>query len=748
MGKFNDYINITAPLHAATVNGKLGNANEIFLEGDTQNIENEIKEINSRHEELNKKHDTLSSKHESLSRTVQGIAVTGGASTATNVTYNNDASVLNAENAQDAIDELAAKNKEQDATIATKAEKSDVTSQMQAEQNRVNAELDKKFDNELILQESGEAEDKVMSQKATTTAISEVAKEFSKIETIISASSEGSINAIFNYSAVKQTNNISVTGNGLGEFIVDGEVNEQRIFSVTNVVELSAGTYCLSVVQQNSSPTDSVILEIFKENGPSIASSRVEAAIVTIKELGNYKLCLRTAPNFNYDNYLVKVQFEKGSQGSTWVPPIDLIDKKCRKDIDNIKIDLGEKENQIDILKGWTTYGAEDIVLSLKWTTGRADSSGNITDDTSNYIRTKDFIKFSMPCILKVVNNSATAIRVRTYTSQSGSSIISDSYISVASGETKTMNIDVLKYYMIEINKNGITPQNFNSSVCVLTYSISSILNIIDEEFNLYTDKNKNYLIDTSWFPYKFKPQAHRGVWGSKWHIAQNTIEAFEKAGTIDYIYGIETDVQLTKDNIWVLYHNLDLADLTTGSGAVADHTLAEIQTYRYKSHDTNGKIPTLSEYLKICRKYGKVPYIELKNLTNNTMSLDDAVSSLLNELTKYGFNNRCVLTSFTLDYILAIRKQTNKHICEYMLLSSNHDAPSITAKKIAGLPNMAIRIDESNVTENEVEAYHSLGLLLDAQGLDDGDTTRYNNLLDCGAEGCTCSDWTSIIPN
>lgn len=50
--------------------------------------------------------DNIITKHESLSRTVQGIAVTGGASTATNVTYNNDSSGLNAENAQDAIDEL------------------------------------------------------------------------------------------------------------------------------------------------------------------------------------------------------------------------------------------------------------------------------------------------------------------------------------------------------------------------------------------------------------------------------------------------------------------------------------------------------------------------------------------------------------------------------------------------------------------------------------------------------------------
>lgn len=51
----------------------------------------------------------LTAKHKSLSKTVQGIAATGGASTANNVTYNNDSSGLNAENAQDAIDELTSK---------------------------------------------------------------------------------------------------------------------------------------------------------------------------------------------------------------------------------------------------------------------------------------------------------------------------------------------------------------------------------------------------------------------------------------------------------------------------------------------------------------------------------------------------------------------------------------------------------------------------------------------------------------
>lgn len=125
-------INLTDEIEVKTKKGKLCAAEQIFLEGDIQTVENEIQNINSRH-------NTLNIKHESLSKTVQGIAATGGASTANNVTYNNDSSGLNAENVQDAINELQGS----------------------------------KIDKTSILQESGEAEDKVMSQKATTAAIAD-----------------------------------------------------------------------------------------------------------------------------------------------------------------------------------------------------------------------------------------------------------------------------------------------------------------------------------------------------------------------------------------------------------------------------------------------------------------------------------------------------------------------------------------------------------------------------------------------
>lgn len=168
-------INVTAPLHAATKQGKLAAAMEIFMDGDKETVQQ------------------IGDKIHQLENAIKDITATGGASTATAVSYNNETSGMTAITAQGAIDELAAKNKTQDTTIAAKAEKSDVqasvselkakntsqdaeiakkansadvTSQMQTEQTRVNAELDKKFNKENIAQEFGESKDKVVSQFA------------------------------------------------------------------------------------------------------------------------------------------------------------------------------------------------------------------------------------------------------------------------------------------------------------------------------------------------------------------------------------------------------------------------------------------------------------------------------------------------------------------------------------------------------------------------------------------------------
>ena len=130
-------INLTDELLAKTKKGKIASAKQVFLEGDQENLQQ------------------IGEKTHQLEEAIKDITVSGGASTANAVSYNNEISGMTAITAQGAIDELAAKNKAQDAIIEAKAEKSEVAT-----------ELDKKFNKENIAQEFGDSKNKVVSQFA------------------------------------------------------------------------------------------------------------------------------------------------------------------------------------------------------------------------------------------------------------------------------------------------------------------------------------------------------------------------------------------------------------------------------------------------------------------------------------------------------------------------------------------------------------------------------------------------------
>lgn len=117
-------INITDEFHAATTKGKIASAKEVFLTGDTENLQQ------------------IGEKTHQLEESIKSIAATGGASTAAAVTFDNVASGMTAVNAQAAIEELSVKNKEQD------------------------TEITKKLDKTSLVQEFGESKDNVVSQFA------------------------------------------------------------------------------------------------------------------------------------------------------------------------------------------------------------------------------------------------------------------------------------------------------------------------------------------------------------------------------------------------------------------------------------------------------------------------------------------------------------------------------------------------------------------------------------------------------
>lgn len=97
---------------------------------------------------------------------------------------------------------------------------------------------------------------------------------------------------------------------------------------------------------------------------------------------------------------------------------------------------------------------------------------------------------------------------------------------------------------------------------------------------------------------------AHRGLHDNSGDAPENSLSAFKKA--IESGYGIEFDVQLTKDQIPVVFHDESLKRVCGVDKNVRDLTYKELQSLTL--FDTSEKIPTLKEVLALIN--GQVPLI------------------------------------------------------------------------------------------------------------------------------------------
>lgn len=102
---------------------------------------------------------------------------------------------------------------------------------------------------------------------------------------------------------------------------------------------------------------------------------------------------------------------------------------------------------------------------------------------------------------------------------------------------------------------------------------------------------------------------AHRGLHDKARGIIENTWPAFEAAIAGDY--GIECDLQRSKDNVPLVFHDFTLDRLIAGSGRVADHKFEDLKALSYKNHSAT----MLSFEVFLGRVAGRVPLlVELKS--------------------------------------------------------------------------------------------------------------------------------------
>lgn len=97
---------------------------------------------------------------------------------------------------------------------------------------------------------------------------------------------------------------------------------------------------------------------------------------------------------------------------------------------------------------------------------------------------------------------------------------------------------------------------------------------------------------------------AHRGLFDNETQAPENSLNAIREA--VEAGYGIEFDVQLSKDDIPVVFHDASLKRVCGIDGNVWEYTLEELQ--KMKLANSNQMIPTLAEVLE--EVGGKVPLI------------------------------------------------------------------------------------------------------------------------------------------
>ena len=119
---------------------------------------------------------------------------------------------------------------------------------------------------------------------------------------------------------------------------------------------------------------------------------------------------------------------------------------------------------------------------------------------------------------------------------------------------------------------------------------------------------------------------AHRGLHDNKTDAPENSLKAMRLA--VEQGYGIELDVQLTKDEKVVVFHDATLKRVCGVDAAVNSMTYEELQKLRLL--DSNEKIPLFSEVLKVID--GKVPLImEVKMVNTKTRVCELANEELKN---------------------------------------------------------------------------------------------------------------------
>lgn len=232
---------------------------------------------------------------------------------------------------------------------------------------------------------------------------------------------------------------------------------------------------------------------------------------------------------------------------------------------------------------------------------------------------------------------------------------------------------------------------------------------------------------------------AHRGLSGLE---PENSIPAFVAAGNRSY-YGIETDVHVTADGKFVVFHdeqtkrvagddiNIEQCSYDLVRKIVLDNICLMEKKTDVKIGDLKGRddllIPRLEDYINICKKYEKMAVLEVKN----PMTPED-IAKLVEEIKGLDYLENVIFISFHLENLIELRR-----------LLPNQSLQYITSKRFSEEMHKALieyRLGwdayHPTITKEIMDELHAEGIVVNSWTVDDVEVAE--KLIDWGIDYLT----------
>ena len=209
---------------------------------------------------------------------------------------------------------------------------------------------------------------------------------------------------------------------------------------------------------------------------------------------------------------------------------------------------------------------------------------------------------------------------------------------------------------------------------------------------------------------------AHRGLSGIE---PENTALAFTAAANRTY-FGIETDIHRTADGGFILTHD-DNTSRVSGVDCIVEETdLATLRTIpllgRDKNERENVRFPSLQEYIGICKRYGKVAVLELKNQMKR-----ENIASIVEQIRESDYLDGVIFISFYPDNLIFLRSLLPDQAAQFLYQHPVNDE----VMALLRAHRLDLDIYYKSLTKETLDALHAEGFKVNVWTVDDPERAR-----------------------